>query len=186
MRSNASSSDRWFASASVYAEFASAMRCTDRAERFSHRANERDVGARLDLQFDLAIAEIVRGASALHERVGARLNSDRDSRGDAIARSAEQFAQRNVRLSRRDIPHPHLDRGLGHVVAADVRRRAPRTRRADGRTAPDHATRQPVANGKPRRVDRLGAVVGLFAGHALGPPDVPSASTSSSRRCVDP
>ena len=72
-------------------------------------------------------------------------------------------------LSRGDVPTAHLDRRLGHVVAADVPVEHTDHRRRVNKVSAEHARREPFAERMPRRVDGLRAVVGLLAGHALRP-----------------
>src|SRR5690606_31533654 len=89
-----------------------------RSERVAYRTHELDVRARLDLELDLAIARVERGARALHECGRRLLDPDRDADIDVRTRPADQLRERRVTTLRLDRPERHLERRTSHAMTA--------------------------------------------------------------------
>ena len=86
----------------------------------ANRTGVCDVLPRLDLDLDLGIARGERGERALDEALGRRLYPQRDTRGHEASCAAKKHRQGQAAHDGLEAPAAHLERGLGHVVAADV------------------------------------------------------------------
>src|SRR5206468_5504265 len=85
------------------------------------RLRDLDLERRLDLQLHALIAALELATDRLHQRVDRRLDPDRDTAEDPVARSAQERGERLVRALREEVPYRHLDRRLRHAVLADPR-----------------------------------------------------------------
>src|ERR1051326_1871972 len=66
-------------------------------------------------------------------------------------------------------PHSHCERGLGHIVAADVLLEHTVYHFGSVEASAEQSRRQPLANREPGGVDRFRAVIRLLASHTLRP-----------------
>src|SRR6185437_7636907 len=77
--------------------------------------------------------------------------------------------ERHLRDGRVERPTAHLERRLGHVMAAHVRAEQGVYGFGPFDVGAEYPRREPLAHGEPGRIDRFGTVVGERSGHALGP-----------------
>ena len=122
----------------------------------------------LDLDLDAAVASGEFGLDLLEQLFGRVLNADRDAASDLAACSAQKFPQRLLPFLRLRVPQRVLQTGLGHAVAPDF------TQQRCGfpalcQRAPDQSGREMMRDRRPRALDPLAAVKGVFGGYALGP-----------------
>ena len=118
-----------------------------------------------------------------------RVDADADAARDALAAGAEERGERRAVGAQLGVEHGHLQRRLGHRVAAD--RREALGDRGAAETLAAEAREQLLAHHQRRAVDVLGRVRRLVARDALAPSlgDAPrrcscSARTSRMRRLV--
>ena len=83
------------------------------------RLGDLDLEPGLDLELHALIAALALAGDRLHERVDRRLDADRDSAEDPLARAAKERRQRLLRSLGEEVPDRHLHRRLRHAVLAD-------------------------------------------------------------------
>src|ERR1035441_9158721 len=126
------------------------------------------VPARLDFDFDAAVASRQLDLDFFQKLLDRILNAYRNTAGDFAARAAEQLPQRQLLLRRLGVPESVFERGLGHAVGADFgeQRRA----LAGGVDAlSQQRGDQILLQRRPGAFDPLAAVEGVLADDALAP-----------------
>src|SRR5256885_812235 len=93
-------------------------------ERLARRLCDLDLETRLDLELHALVPTRELAADRLHERIDRRLDPDRDTAEDPVARAAEERRERLLRTLREEVPDRHLGGRLRHAVLADPAERA--------------------------------------------------------------
>ena len=145
------------------------------AERLAHGAQVLEVGARHDLDLDLAVAALQGRPGLLHQGLRARLDAQRDAHLDAVARAPELLRQGDPLRLRGERPGPHLQRRLGHLVPLEVLLQHGVDLLRAGEGAAEHPRRRPFDGwrARPSRWTR---------GCSWGAPPPRTRSTPSRRR----
>src|SRR6185437_13830562 len=127
------------------------------------------VMSRLDLELDLAISVGECTPYPGNKHVGRCLNSDRYPRRYLGARSAEQARERHAVTLGDERPGGHLDRGLRHVVAAEVDVQSVMNVRRLLEFSTEHERGDVLTDHEPCRVDCFRGIIGTLAGDAFAP-----------------
>ena len=127
-----------------------------------------EVEAGLDLQLDADVAVVEVAGDRGQQGVDGRVDADADAARDAVALDAEEVGERAVLGAQLGVEHGHLQRRLGHRVAADRLQDRGDVGRSQGGDV-SQARRQHLADHEGRAVDVLRGVGRLVAGDALAP-----------------
>ena len=92
-------------------------------ERLADGANEIQVFARFDFQFDTLIARGDRYGHFFTKHVGTCLQSDRNTTRDFVSGTAKQLCERNFLLLRFNVPKSIFQSGARHFMPADLAER---------------------------------------------------------------
>ena len=131
-------------------------------------ADDRDVGARLDLELDAAVAETEIAVHALVQGVHAGLDAQAHSDLDLVAHSSDDTGDGLAAQPRDEVHERELDSRLGHGVAAERAEARRQVVQVVDLLAEDRGA-QVVADDVARGADRLVAEEGNLPGHALAP-----------------
>ena len=138
-------------------------------ERLAYRANELDIRAGLDLELDFPVSRVGGRAGLLDQVPRARLNPYGYAGRDPLSCPLEKVGEAHLLDGRGEPPTPHLDSGLGHVVASEILVEHHADRIGGRERNAEHPRRHPLANGEPGGVDGFRRVVGELGRHTLGP-----------------
>ena len=131
------------------------------AESLAHRRDRLEVPARLDLQLDPHVARVEIALDRVEQFADRVHDADRDATRHAVAHGAEFARQRSAGRTQFGVEHAHLERRLGHPMAAELRQRrrdGVRVEVVDRGERRDEETAQHIGRGVDvlRRVQRVG------------------------------